>query len=550
MSSASWLITATPPTPNGDLHLGHLSGPYLAADVMARRLRAEGADVLTLTGIDDNQSYTEAFAVREGVTAATTASWFGDRIVRAWERAGLRYDVIGRPDRDAPHRELTARMFRQLYEQGDIVARTRPLPYCGPCERWAFEAYVAGTCPHCGTRSCGNACEVCGRPNDCADLGDPVCTVCGTPCETRDCERLYLPLERHTETLRGFWAENRMNGHLTDLCHTMAAEGLPEIAVSHPASWGLPVPVQGFEDQRVYVWFEMAAGYLAAGAAGADSGPRGPWGGGRRVVQCFGYDNGYFHAVLFPAVMRAFDPGVPLPTDFVSNEFYRLDGLKFSTSRRHAVWLLDVLDDVPADHLRIQLNWERPAVEQTDFTWDSFDTRVNRGALTRWHRWLVDLARRCEAADATPTAPGSSPPAGPAATVARLRRGTDETLRAVAEAYRPESFAPDQVLDRLDLLVRQAAATGTDLERLAGRPGGLHEALVECVRAELAAAAAFAAGLYPVAPAMAQQLWTALGCPGSVEENGLRWAALAPSDVKVGELAGECPLFLPGSRRV
>jgi methionyl-tRNA synthetase len=545
MSSESWLITATPPTPNGDLHLGHLSGPYLAADVMARQLRAEGADVLTMTGIDDNQSYTEALAVREGGTAATTARWFGDRIVRAWERAGLRYDVIGRPDRDPPHREFTTRMFRQLYDQGDIVARVRPLPYCKPCERWAFEAYVAGACPHCKARSCGNACEMCGRPNDCADLVGPVCTICGADCELRDCERLYLPLERHAEALREFWDATGMNGHLTALCHTMALEGLPEIAVSHPATWGLPVPVDGFDDHRVYVWFEMAAGYLAAGADGE---PRGVWDGRRRVVQCFGYDNGYFHALLFPAVMRAFDPDVQLPTDFVSNEFYRLDGLKFSTSRKHAVWLLDVLSSVPADHLRLQLSWDRPAVEETDFTWESFRTRVYDGALTRWHGWLAALTRRCEAADACQLPPGSSAPPGPTTTAERLRKHTDDTLRAVAHAYRPESFAPDDALDRLDRLARDAAAAGADLERLAGLPGGPHAAFVEGVRAELAAAAAFAAGLYPVAPTMAHQLWTALGCPGSVEKNGLGWRHHDRTGTKVGDLADACSLFLPHGR--
>ncbi|SDG02076.1 methionyl-tRNA synthetase [Sinosporangium album] len=546
MSAEPWLITATPPTPNGDLHLGHLSGPYLAADILGRHLRRRAPGATTMTGIDDNQSYTEAHAVREGTKAADVARWFGDRIVDAWEGAGVRFDVIGRPDQAPHHAHLTRRIFRTLVDRGDIVPRVRPLPYCVPCDRWAFEAYVVGSCPHCGTRSCGNACEVCGRPNDCADLGDPRCTVCGAACELRDCERLYFPLARHVSPLRRFWSQVRMNSHLTALCAEMAADGLPEIAVSHPATWGVEVPVEEFPGHRVYVWFEMAAGYLAAGADG--TGHPGVWRPGRRVAQCFGYDNGYFHAVLFPAIMHAYDPDVPLPTDFISNEFYRLDGEKFSTSRRHAVWLLDALETTPADHLRLYLTWTRPVAAQTTFTWAGMRTVLYDDVFPRWRGWLTGLGRRCGKAAANDGDGGPPTVWGRSADrrVRELRALTADTLRVVDEAYSVERFSPHTAVRALDLLVRAAEETGDDAEHLTGRLR-FHDIFARAVHAELAVAAVLSAGLYPVAPELGDQLWKALGHPGSAGE--IRWNTLGPdmaTELKAGDLVGACPLLTPG----
>lgn len=526
MSTKSWLATATPPTPNGDLHLGHLSGPYLAADVVARHLRRCGAPTMTLTGIDDHQSYTERAAIGAGESAEQTATWFGDRIVQAWEATDVHYDVIGRPRNDQSHRQLTQDVFRVLFERGHIVARTRPLPFCRECQRWAFEAYVTGGCPHCGSPSCGNACEVCGRPNDCADLLNPSCTMCGTPCEVRDCERLYLPLAPHLPLLQSFWSQVLMNGHLSALCKAMAADGLPEIAVSHPADWGIPTPVAGFTNQRIYVWFEMAAGYLAAGA--------GAWGRCDRVAQCFGFDNGWFHAVLFPVVMRLWDEQTTLPAAFICNEFLRLDGLKFSTSRRHAVWVLDALRDAHPDHLRLYLAWERPAVTATNFTWDAMRARIGGDLLPRWSRWLFDLARRCElrALDWSPTAAGAATTLGAASKgrVARLRRATGDTARAVNLGYGVEQFDLPGILQALHALVRLAADTGEDLEHLAGAPG-LHETFTAGVDAELAAAALFAAGLAPITPKLAEALWAALGLPDSADD--IRWTDDGPEGVAI-----------------
>ncbi|MFD0352154.1 class I tRNA ligase family protein [Streptomyces sp. NPDC127110] len=539
--TGNMLVTATPPTPNGELHLGHLSGPYLAADVFARHQNQLGTTVAHLTGIDDHQSYTEARAVRDGTTAAHVADLYGERIARAWSDSGIRLDAVGRPRAMPLHRELTRRIFAELHERGDIVARTRPLPYCVPCDRWTYEAYVAGACPHCASQSGGNSCESCGKSNDCADLVDPRCTICGTPCEIRSCERLYMPLERHRAALERFWGETSMNGHLTALCQSLSADGLPEIAVTHPADWGIEAPVEGFTEQRIYVWFEMAAGYLACAAELGDW--RAWWTGDAQVVQFFGYDNGFFHAVLFPAIFSAWNPAITLPKALVSNEFYRLDGLKFSTSRKHAIWLLDALERTPADHLRLFLCWDRPAAAQTSFTQESFDSFLHGDLLPRWHGWLTGLARRAATAGAAPADPTGSEPEPAAA--AHLRARTRQLLELAGEAYALPGFSPRSAISLLDLLVREAAEAGQDSDHQSGVPG-LKDAHAQSVSAQLSAAAALAVGLHPVAPAMAQQLWAALRLPGDVAD--VPWErALGGIDVPAGagDLDTGCALFAP-----
>ncbi|MFD5146109.1 methionine--tRNA ligase [Streptomyces sp. NPDC058401] len=534
------IVTATPPTPNGDLHLGHFSGPYLAADVFARHQARRGTEVAHLTGIDDHQSYTESRAVREGKTAEDVAEHFGNRIEQAWADAGVAYDFVARPRRSPHHVDFTRSVFSALYENGTIVRRTRPLPYCVPCDRWAYEAYVVGTCPHCGVRACGNACEVCGKPNDCADLADPECTICGEACELRPCERLYMPLEPFRGELAAYWDTVLMDGHLTALCHQMAAEGLPEIAVSHPADWGIEVPTEGFEGHRIYVWFEMAAGYLAATSEFLGAQRPDVWTEESRVVQFFGFDNGYFHAVLFPAIMRSFRADAKLPEALISNEFYRLDGLKFSTSRQHAIWMLDALPDVPADHLRIHLSCDRPATHQTSFTWRGFADRLGGDLLPRWSDWLRRLTDGSEAAAAIE----QTVPAAPYAAADRLLELAGETLRRVDRAYAAATFAPRDAVWSLDLLVDAAVEFGHGNAHLRDVPE-LHGRFVRGVEAQLAVAAVFAAALYPVAPAMAQQLWSALGLAGTVESAD--WDALPghpAGPLKVGNLVDACSLFV------
>jgi methionyl-tRNA synthetase len=531
VSAWRW-ITATPPTPNGDLHVGHMAGPYIAGDVLARFTAAGGRPVLYTTGLDDHQTYVPVRGLKEGGAAGPrkateVADGYGQSIVDAWRAAEVSFGRIGHPRRDTGYTGFVQDFFRRLYDAGHIVARTRPLPYCDTCELWLYEAYVSGGCPHCGATSGGNACEPCGRPNTCGDLTDPRCVLCDTPARLRDQERLFLPLAPFAERLTSFWTQVRMPPHLRALCERMLADGLPEIAVSHPGDWGVPVPVRGFEDHRVYVWFEMAPGYLLEyDVAGATYPAEGP-------VQFFGFDNGYFHAVLFPALFAAYDPAVPLPTAFVVNEFYRLDGLKFSTSRRHAIWAHELLAETGSDLLRYHVLADWPNGRQTSFSRADLDT--TRTLFDRWNGWLRRLAEAV-----TEHCGGVVPaevPAGPE--WERLRGRLVRTAAELREAYGVEGFDPRRATALLAEVVAVAEDYGHVQEHHRDRPGGTG-AYRAALAAQLTAAAALSAWAAPVMPEGSARLAALLGLAPDRSVSAEALATREPG-MPLGPLAG--PVF-------
>ncbi|MFF8946819.1 class I tRNA ligase family protein [Streptomyces sp. NPDC014864] len=497
MPTPTW-ITATPPTPNGELHVGHLAGPYLAADVLRRFTLAEGEPVLMTTGLDDHQSYVATRGLLDGLTGEEVADLNGERIARGWDLAEAAFDRVVAPRRDPGYTEFVQAFFQKLHDNGVLVPRTRPLPYCVPCDRWLYEAYVTGGCPHCGAGSNGNACEPCGRPNDCGDLTDPHCVVCGAAAELRPQTRLYLPLAPFADRLARFWRDTPMPPHLRALCERMLGDGMPEIAVSHPSDWGVPVPVSGFEDQRIFVWCEMAPGYLLQYAPESARPAAGP-------VQFFGFDNGYFHAVLFPALYLAWDPELPLARAFVVNEFYRLEGRKFSTSRRHAVWALAALKEGGADALRLQVLRDRPHGRQTSFS-DGDLARARAHLDTLWNGWLNRLVEAVHAEtggvvpDLRPAGPGWELLEG------RLTRLCGE----LREAYSVEGFDTRRAVDLLDETVRCAADFGHVHRHERERPAG-RDAYRAALAGELAVASALAAWAAPVVPAGAARLSEVLG---------------------------------------
>ncbi|MGW2492848.1 methionine--tRNA ligase [Streptomyces sp. NPDC001606] len=512
MNTPQW-ITATPPTPNGDLHLGHVAGPYVAGDVLRRFLAAEGAEVRYTTGLDDHQSYVPVRGLKDGGRKGEeVADGYGASIESVWRQIGAHFDAIVRPRRDAGYTARIQDFFQQLYDAGHIVARTRPLPYCTGCERWLYEAYVKGGCPHCGAASNGNACEPCGRPNDCADLTDPECTVCGAPAELRDQARLYFPLAPFEDRLAAFWEQVDMPPHLRALCERMRAAGLPEIAVSHPSDWGVPVPVAGFQDQRVYVWFEMAPGYLREWETAADGPAPAP-------VQFFGFDNGYFHAVLFPAAFLAADPDrAPLARAFVVNEFYRLEGLKFSTSRRHAIWAHEELARTSADVLRYHVLADRPNGRETSFTGAALE-RSRARLAELWDGWLHRLLTAV--ADDCGGAVPAERPQGPA--WERLRDRLTRTVAELREAYSVAGFDSRRAVALLDEIVSLADDFGHvhGHERLRPDGAGAHRS---ALAAQLAVAAALSAWAAPVLPDGAGRLADLLGLPAGrrIDEAALR----------------------------
>lgn len=506
------LVMATPPTPNGDLHIGHLSGPYLRADIHTRYLKMRGIETYYFSGMDDHQSYVPLKAAQIGLSASQTADQFGDMMTKTLQAARIDTDLLVRPRKSPYHIKLVQKFFEKLYSEGRFVAKEVLSQYCENCEKYLFEAYIRGRCPHCDAESGGNACEECGHPNDCLDLSDARCNLCGEQPTVRPFTRLYFPLSQYEEQLRDYYKSVQMSPHLTILCDQMLDNGLPDIAVSHLSDWGIPVPVDGFEGQSIYVWFEMAPGYMAATQElNEQTGSLSSWKTwwqmeDREIVQFFGFDNGYFHAVLFPALFFAYDPAIRPPRTFLTNEFYRLDGLKFSTSRNHAIWGSELLKQVPPDIVRFYLSYSGPETEQTNFTLSDFKYVVKRELIDGWQSWLQDLGTKIaiEYAGIVPS----------------IRIWTDEQRRfyemlqafipEAASTYEVKTFSPQRTTRILCELVRTARRFGK-AEDYWKHGNQRKEERRTAVALELAAAKILALLSAPIMPDFATQLWKCLG---------------------------------------
>ena len=501
------LVTAAPPTPNGDLHVGHLSGPYLAGDFHARYLRLRGVEAHYIFGSDDNQSYVQTNAAKLGLPPQEAADHLAGQIAATLAAARIGVEELVRPNASPWHAPMVRQFFRRLYDEGKLEAREAPSPYCEGCRRYLYEAYIRGRCPHCGSPSGGNLCEECGRYNDCVDLLDAVCTQCGAPPSRRPFTRLYFPLSRYAGELREIWETVAMNPSLRSLCEQVLAAGLPDVAVTHVADWGIPVPVEGFEDQRIFVWCEMAPRYLVY--------PRHlgmEWesfwkAGDAAVVQCFGFDNGFYYAAFLPALLRAFDPGIRPPMAFVMNEFYRLDGLKFSTSRRHAIWGRELLADVPADVVRYYLAATAPEAEGTSFNLAEFADAVDRELLGVWQPWLEELAGRMREERGDRGVPAT----GDWTEQHRRFFGRLESLiAAAAEAYEAPTFSPQRAARLLGDLVREARLFAKAEEAWRRVPARSEERRT-ALALELLAAKTLAILAAPILPDFAARLWRELG---------------------------------------
>lgn len=539
------MVTAAPPTPNGDLHLGHLAGPYLAADVLTRYLRLRGAEAYYACGSDDNSVYVKAKGEQLGVDGDEAARRFVESIEETFALAAVDMEVFVHPNESPHHAPLVQELFKRLYEAGKLEAREVESPYCEACSQYLFEPYVSGGCPHCGAAVVGNTCEDCGRINDCIDLVEPTCTRCGSPASRLTTTRLFFPLSRYGDMLREYWRSTAMRPHLRAFCEKLLADGLPDVAVTHPTDWGIPVPVPGFEDQRIYVWLEMAPRYFAYGRHVAEKvGAEGDWqrfwcDPAAEVVQCFGFDNSFYYAAFIPALYKAFDPDIKLPVAFVTNEFYQLDGKKFSTSRGHAIWAREILQRVPADVVRFYVAATSPETEGTNFTARDFADTVRRELVEGWQGWLGQLgAKVAEEAEGVVPATGDW-----TAEHEHFYRTLQGLVADAAAAYEPATFSPQRAARTLSELVRIARRFGKAEDHWRGVPDRGEERRTG-IALELMAAKLLAILAAPILPGFAARLWSDLGFEeplgAGVWETRPDWV---PGGQKVAGLGG--PYFEP-----
>jgi len=459
------LVAVAPPTPNGDLHLGHLSGPYLGTDVYARYLRQLGKQVYFVTGSDDHQSYVPVKGVKTGKTPVEVVEHYGRTIPNTLRKAGIEVDTFLRPYHTPAYQAFVQSFFHRLVENGSMEKRRGPALYCDTCQLYLYEAHVGGNCPSCGEGANGNGCEKCGFVNDCVDLANARCNHCQGRPVTKEYERFYFPLSRHAGMLKDYFLLVSMNGHLQALTQKMLKDGYPDISATHVADWGIPVNLPGFEGQVIYEWVEMAAGYLYMAKELTGSwetffkDPR------SMFVLGYGFDNAFFYTSLVPALLHAYDPEIRLPRAFLSNEFYQLQGLKFSTSRNHAIWGDELLAEFSADAMRYYLSRTRPEVEQTSFEMDEFRAGIRHHLREAWESWIERLKKK----GYSEKAEGEGKPAAREIFEVRVR----ELHRLINECYRAETFSLRSAVRLLDQLVFEADEYGKQWEFLRGTPSWL-----------------------------------------------------------------------------
>ena len=375
------LVTTALPYANGPVHIGHLAGVYVPADIYTRYLRLKGEDVIMIGGSDEHGVPITIKARKEGVTPQEIVDRYHGIIKKSFEEFGISFDIYSRTTSDI-HRKTASDFFRTLYDKGVFIEKTTEQYYDTEAGQFLADRYITGTCPHCkNEHAYGDQCEACGTSLNATDLINPKSTISGSAPVLRETKHWYLPLDKY----EGFLREWILEGHkewktnVYGQCKSWLDMGLQPRAVSRDLDWGVPVPVEGAEGKVLYVWFDAPIGYISNTKELLPDKWELYWKDSEtKLVHFIGKDNIVFHCIVFPTMLKA-EGSFILPENVPANEFLNLEGDKISTSRNWAVWLHEYLADFPGkqDVLRYVLTANAPETKDNDFTWRDFQARNN-----------------------------------------------------------------------------------------------------------------------------------------------------------------------------
>jgi methionyl-tRNA synthetase len=401
------LVAVAWPYANGPLHLGHIAGAYLPADIFARYHRLKGNKVLMVSGSDEHGTPITLRAEQEGITPAEVATKYHKEFLECWQKLGISFDLFTNTDTEN-HAAVTHDIFLKLLERGYIYKGSSPQAYCPNCKRSLPDRYVEGTCPNCSfTGARGDQCDQCGRTLNPNELVDARCKTCGTAPRFEMAEHFFLKLSAFESELHK-WVGAKTNWRQNVQNFTMAflEGGLKDRAITRDIEWGVSVPLEGFEKKRIYVWFEAVIGYLSASkewakANGDADGWKPFWEGENKSFYFIGKDNIPFHTIIWPAMLMGYG-GLNLPYDVPANEFLTIEGKKLSTSRNWAVWLPEYLERYDPDPLRYYLSINMPETGDADFSWHEYFRKNNDELVATYgnlvHRVLTFTNRNFGAA--------------------------------------------------------------------------------------------------------------------------------------------------------
>jgi len=376
-----YTVTSALPYANGPIHIGHLAGVYVPADIYVRFLRMNDEDVIFIGGSDEHGVPITIKALQQGVTPQDIVDRYHGIIKKSFEDFGISFDIYSRTS-NKTHHETASAFFRKMYEAGQFIEKVSEQYFDEATGQFLADRYITGTCPHCGfEKAYGDQCEKCGTTLNATDLIEPKSVLSGNQPVLRETRHWFLPLDQYEPWLREWILEGHKDDWKINVygqCKSWIDQGLQPRAVTRDLDWGVKVPVEGADGKVLYVWFDAPIGYISATrelTADWEKYWKDPE---TRLVHFIGKDNIVFHCIIFPVMLKA-EGSYILPDNVPANEFLNLEGEKISTSRNWAVWLHEYLEDFPGkqDVLRYVLTSAAPETKDNDFTWKDFQTRNN-----------------------------------------------------------------------------------------------------------------------------------------------------------------------------
>lgn len=385
MTPQRYTITAALPYTNGPIHIGHLAGVYVPADIYARYLRITGQDVAFICGSDEHGVAISIKAKKEGITPQEVVDKYHKMIKGSFADFGISFDNYSRTTAKI-HHDTASEFFKKLYDKGDFIEEVTEQLYDPEADQYLADRFVVGTCPKCGhDEAYGDQCENCGSSLNATDLINPKSTISGAKPVLKSTKHWFLPLDRYEDFLRNWILKSHKKDWKSNVygqCKSWIDEGLRARAVTRDLDWGIPVPVPGGEGKVLYVWFDAPIGYISSTKEWAEREGKN-WEDywkkdDTKLVHFIGKDNIVFHCIIFPSMLKA-EGSYILPDNVPANEFLNLEGRKLSTSKNWAVWLHEYLEDFPGqqDVLRYALTANAPETKDNDFTWKDFQARNN-----------------------------------------------------------------------------------------------------------------------------------------------------------------------------
>lgn len=377
------LVTSALPYANGEIHLGHLAGAYLPADIYVRYQRLKGRDIIFICGSDEHGVPITVAAEKEKVSPQVIVDRYHNSIKKSFEQFGCSFDNYSRTSLPL-HHKTAQEFFLKIYQKGYIYPKTISQFFCHKCNMFLADRYVTGICPHCNNdKARGDQCEICGRWLEPYQLKEPKCKTCGTTPEVRETTHYFFRLSQFQKTLEEWIrSQKHWKDNVKKFCEGWFAQGLEDRAITRDISWGVKVPLKEAENKVLYVWFDAPIGYISSTKEWAEKiGKPDLWkdywlDSNTKLIHFIGKDNIVFHAIVWPAMLLAHGDYI-LPAEIPANEFLNLEGRKLSTSENWAVWLPDYLKEFEPDPLRYALAVNLPENRDVDFAWRDFLSRNN-----------------------------------------------------------------------------------------------------------------------------------------------------------------------------